>query len=296
MKKQIRIYGAIIIFLSFFLVIFSNYAYAVDLPRLSQAKVRLSIAPGESASGEITVDNPTSEIMSIRLYLEDWYYTKGGDGSKEFAPANTTSHSCASWIIFSPQEIELAPYGQKKISYTVKVPLEAKGGYYATLFFETIVGKLTGAEAERGVDINLVFRLAALFYIEAEGTITRTGVFENLALEKDADSGNLAIKMDFRNTGNTDITVGGLFNIMDKKGFVYARGEFNNAYTFKGEMAKLSASLKKPLSPGKYDLILTLDIGKALEEANMGRIAPVTREAEIEIGADGEVLRVGKVR
>ncbi|MCX5701785.1 MAG: hypothetical protein NTW64_02245, partial [Candidatus Omnitrophica bacterium] len=69
----------------------------------------------------------------------------------------------------------------------------------------------------------------------------------------------------------------------------------NNVYTFPQDEAKLTTTWKEPLPEGAYDLVLTLDIGKALEEAGLGRGPVITKEAEIEIGKKGEVVRVGRL-
>lgn len=280
------------LFFIFFIGLF-NLSWAIELPSISKAKIRLSITPGKSSYGEIILENPSSEKRPMRVYLEDWYYLPVADGSKEFVPANTTPLSCASWITFSPAEFTLAPFGRQRVNYLVKVPPQTKGGYYTVLFFETALGEVEAREEGVGAGINLAVRIAALFYIEVEGTINRTAVIENLTLKKDK---GLLVRLDFRNTGNIDITAGGSFHIMDKDGLIYARGEFNDVYTFPGDIAKLTANWKEPLSRGKYDLVLTLNIGKALEEAGMGRGLVTVKETSIEIGKEGEVVRVGQLK
>lgn len=273
-------------------------AWAINLPYINKAKVRLSILPGESKYGELIVDNPTPEAKSMRLYLEDWYYIPPGDGPKEFMPPNTTSLSCAPWITFSPQEFTIAPFGRQNVGYTVKVPAQAKGGYYAALFFESMFGKSPAAQDEQKIDvgINLAIRIASLFYIEAEGTIKRTAEISNLAFKKESAPGPLLIQMDLLNSGNVDITAGGSFHFIDKDGIPVARGEFKDMYTFPGDTVKLTATWKETLPVGKYDAIFTIDIGKALEEAGVGRGPVITKEAQIEIGKNGEVIRIGELK
>jgi hypothetical protein len=82
---------------------------------------------------------------------------------------------------------------------------------------------------------------------------------------------------------------------MDKAGLIYARGEFNEIYTFPQDAAKLKAAWKEAIPQGSYDLVLTLNLGKGLEEKNFGRGPVLTKETELSIGADGEVLSVGEL-
>lgn len=276
----------------FFAIIFNNFSYALDLPRLSQSKIRLSIPAGQSQYGELTVNNPGTETMFLRFYLEDWRYTKGGDGSKEFVSAGTTSNSCASWINFSPSELTIPPLAQKKLNYTVKVPKDASGGHYAVLFAEVT----SGSAKNEGVGVDLTFRIATLFYVEPKETIIRSAVLGDLNVKKVNASRIYAISANFKNTGNTDITASSTYHIMNNKGVVTARGAFNDVYTFSAESAKIDSTCKESLAQGAYDLVITMDLGKALKEANMGRGQIITKEADLVIGEDGEVLSVSKLR
>lgn len=288
-----------IIILSFFLLViaFFNNAQAVTPPYLDKQKVRLAIMPGESGYGDIVINNPSNETRRMRVYLEDWYYLPIGDGSKEFVPANTTPYSCAPWITFSPAEFTLAPFSQQRISYAVKVPPQAQGGYYAVLFFESQVGEAEIAETKGiGGGLSLAIRVGELFYIEAKGTIKRTGSVKNFRLTKDKTSDSLLVEMDFKNNGNVDITAGGSFHIMDENGLIYARNEFDNVYTFPGNTAKLKSNWKESLPKGKYIIVLTINMGKALEETGLGRGPVITKEAEVEIGNKGEVLKIGELK
>lgn len=288
-----------LIILFFLLVIcFSDSFCAINLPNIDKSKIRLIIKPGDTKYGEITLENSTSESRSIRAYLEDWYYLPAADGSKEFVPANTTSLSCASWISFSPSEFTLPPFSKQKLNYSVKVPANVQGGHYATLFFESIYGKIEGGKEGLGAGMDLAIRIATLFFIEAEGTVKTEGIIDNLSLKRENTSGPLLIQLDFLNSGNVDITAAGSFHIMDKKGMVISRGAFNDIYTFPGNKARLSASWKEALAKGKYDLILTLNLGKALEESDSKkkRGPVITKEAEIEIGETGQVIGVGKLK
>jgi P pilus assembly chaperone PapD len=256
---------------------------------IKKPKVRAIIPPGGAKSGLIELENPSPEPLSIKVYLEDWVYGPLHDGTKEFSPPGTTPLSCTDWISFSPAEFVIPPFGRQNISYMIRVPPEAKGGHYATLFCENVLGS---PDLQTGIGMNIVIRVASLFYIEPEGTIKRQGEISNLSLTRGSQDSALTIDLGFKNTGNVDITVSGSYHIIDDQGMVLARGEFNNVYTFPQDTAKLATTWKEPLPKGVYDLVLTLDIGKALEEAGLGRGPVITKEAEIEIGKSQEVIKV----
>jgi hypothetical protein len=270
----------------------TSSAQAINL-NVKEGKVRLSIPPGSSKAGAINLNNVSAEPIEIKAYLEDWYYLPGADGSKEFKPAGTTPLSCAQWISFTPAEFTIPAYGSRKINYTVQVPLDAKGGHYAVLFFET---RVVLPSLEEGIGVGVAARIGSLFYIEPEGTIVRQVNIESFSLTRESKSSPLAIKIGIKNNGNVDLTTTGTFHIIDRQGRVYARSELNEAYTFANDSAQLEGTWKEPISAGEYDLVVTLDLGKALEEAGMGRGPTLVKEADLEIGPNGGIVSVSALR
>lgn len=266
--------------------------------RVEESKVRLIIPPGGSQAGSIKVYSQSGDKIKLSVYFEDWAYTKTQDGSKTFYPANSKPNSCADWVSYSPSEFVLPPYGIQTINYVARVPKEATGAHYAVLFFETsflseMDDSSVSDEIRAGTSLNI--RLGSLFYIEAKGTVNRTAELTNLFVTKN-DSGNLDISLDFKNTGNADITAVATYDLINESGLVYARGQFNNVYTFPEDEAKMTGAWKDKVPKGKYDLIITMDLGKVLEEANLGRGPVIVKESQIEVGDNGEILKVGDLK
>lgn len=282
---------AFIAFMLFGLLI-SVSCQAADVVQVQPAKTRLIIAPGDSRAGTIIVSNPEKEAKNVKAYLEDWKYLPPYDGTKDFKPASTTELSATNWISFVPSEFTIPAYGTQTINYKVKVPPNASGGHYAVLFFENYLGEQT--QSTEGVRINLAVRVAALFYIEPKGTINRKVQIDDLKFERRNNKDY--ITANFINAGNVDYTVKSNFFIIDKQGMVYARGDFNDVYTFPQDVAVLKSSWKENVPRGKYDLVLTMDIGTALKEADLGEIPVITKEAQIEIGEDGGIIRIGELK
>jgi hypothetical protein len=267
------------------LVLFNCAPAEAATVRINPTKIRLVIAPGESKSGVIQVENPSEEPLVVKAYLQDWRYTNQCDGTKEFSPAGTTPLSAAGWISISLSDFVIPANGRQNVNYTVKVPDGADGGHYAVLFFESLLGK---PDLNDTAQLGVMVRIGALFYIEPKATIKRLAEIKDFSIKKDQDK-NLAINLNLVNSGNVDITSKATFHIIDEQGNVLARGDFNDSYTLPGNTAKLSALWKDGLPKGGFDLVLTFDLGKALDEKEFGRGPVITREAHIEIGTDGEV-------
>ena len=272
-------------------------AQASQLPFMNQSKIRVVVSPGERTFGEITLDNPTDEAKSMRLYLEDWYYLPGGTGAKEFLPANSTPTSACPWITFSPADATVPAFGKQKINYSVNVPPDATGARFATLFFETLFSKGTLSDSGRSAGLDVNVRVATLFYVEVKGTIERTAKISNLNIQPSKETkGSLDITLDFENTGNTDITTSGNFSLMNSEGMVSARGAFNNVYTFPGGKGFLLGTWKDKIPAGDYDLIITVDLGKALTDAGTGRGPVIIKEASVTIGENNQIVQIGQLQ
>jgi hypothetical protein len=268
--------------------------------RVDKSKVRMVIPAGSSQAGTLKVYSQSSDRIKLKIHFEDWSYAYQQDGSKDFYPPGTNSFSCSEWISFNPPEFTLPPYGTQTVNFVAKVPEEAKGVYFAVMFFETtflpsLEGTPIGPDELR-VGTTLNIKLGTLFYLEVQDTVKRQVEFKNLSLTQDAAAKFFAVNLDLKNTGNADITSKGNFDLIDEKGIVYARGEFNDSYTFPGQEAKLTGIWKKLIDSGKYDLIVTLDLGKSLEEAGLGRGPVIVKEAQIDIGPGGAVTSVGELR
>lgn len=227
--------------------------------RISAPKIQLELAPGETYNGEILAENPTEEATKVKIYVEDWVYSPGGTGEKKFTPAGTTPLSCAKWITFSPSEDNMAPFGRVTTRYTINVPQDAKGSYFAVLFYETILGN---AKDEEGVNVLVTGRIGALFFVEIKGSAVRDGKISSLEIKAPTGNKPMELVTEFQNTGNTDVALGGNFLIMDEEGKIQGRGEINKIYTFPGSTEKGTTQWIGRLAKGRYTVLTTYSLGK----------------------------------
>jgi len=297
MPKPILIIG----FVLFFSLGLLKFSQAGDLSyRVDKSKVRMIIPVGASQAGTLKVYSQSNDKIKIKIHFEDWSYAYQQDGTKDFYPPGTIALSCSGWISVNPQEFTLPPYGTQTVNYVAKIPEAAQGSYCTVMFFETaFMPEVDGTpmnpdELRVGTALNV--KLGSLFYLEVQDTVKRQVELKNLSLTQDAAAKFFAVNLDLKNTGNADITTQGNFDLIDEKGIVYARGEFNAVYTQPGQEAKLTGIWKKLIDSGRYDLIMTIDLGKVLEEASLGRGPTIVKEAQVEIGPNGAVTSVGELR
>jgi hypothetical protein len=281
---------------------FITTAYAQGISySLDKSKVRALLPPGGSQSGIIKVYSQTNETLKFKVYFEDWIYEKIQDGAKEFMPANTSIFSCAKWIQYNPGEFTLPPYGIQTVNYVITVPAEAKGSHVGVMFFETNTADRGSIEIGKSQEtlqsgVGLDIRIGSLFYVDVKGAINRSAELRKFSVTKDSKNKNFIISADLKNTGDADITTESTYHITDKQGMIYARGKFNPVYTLPGDEAEISSTWKDSIPQGIYNIVLTVNLGKAIEEAGLGRGPIMLKETEIEINSNGEVTKVGTLR
>ncbi|MBI2104264.1 MAG: hypothetical protein HYT90_01610 [Candidatus Omnitrophica bacterium] len=227
--------------------------------RINRPVVQETVARGQAVTGAIEVENQGDEPVQLEVYLQDWEYLEGGNGEKQFSSPGSSPWSASSWISYYPSRLELPGRGKGTVEYTVRVPMDASGGRYAVLFFESAVG--ASPPDEQGVVVQYTGRLGSLFEIEVAGTVERTGELREVTVGRPDDDRPLALGYSFVNTGNVVLRPKAYFNIVDRTGRYFGRGEFNPLYTFPGRSGSTATEWTGRLPVGDYTLLVTVDLG-----------------------------------
>jgi hypothetical protein len=216
---------------------------------LEESKVLRSLKSGETLIGKLKLNNTSDREILVKAYWQDFVYTPPFDGTKKFLPGGTTPYSCSSWVNFFPQNFSLKPYEKKEISYTVKFPQEARGGYYGVLFFEDSVGQKNAATG-----INVVARLGCLFFLETAGSVKEAKVVNVAA------SGN-KISGEIQNKSQIILIPRGIFYMINSEGAVFDRGEVETLYLPPDLGTPFSIVVSDKVPQGTYTIVLTFDLG-----------------------------------
>lgn len=251
----------------------ASHAFSINI---SPPSLKLSVQPGQSASGTITVLNRGEETVGILVYTEDWLYAP--DGSKSFHAAGTTPLSCAKWLRIFPKKFQLEGGEKMGVQYTVNMPEDAKGGYYAVVFFESV----PSAEEERdeGMMVRFAGRLGTIIYLETEGKSTRSATVESFSVTVPQSDKPLEMSLSYKNTGDVYIGAEGTLNIIDDEGNIFGKETFGPVNTLPGDTRGTKAEWLGELEEGTYYTVVTLDIGGD---------EPIVREAEFTVSSGGTI-------
>jgi hypothetical protein len=227
-------------------VLFASSAFGQIF--IEQGKIKRNVNPGQTLTGEIGVHNTTNQQAAVRVYWEDFVYVAPFDGSKKFLPAGSTGRSAVEWVQFTDKEFVLPAFGKKRVKYSIRIPDDARGGYYGVLFFED-----AGEKRQVETGVRLVSRVGSLFFLETNDRKKITKVSDVRA-----DDGK--IKGTITNQGNAIVLAKGIYYVMSADGFVADRGELKKVYLPPSEKADVVIPVAPELQAGRYSVVLTFDL------------------------------------
>ena len=112
---------------------------------VSPAHIHLSVAPGESKSTKVTINNDTDRPYDFSINLQD--FNMDLNGKSEFVPRGTGSNGLSRYMSVTPSFVELAAGEKKDVTVTIRIPKDdpaANRANWAIIMIEQAVerGKL----------------------------------------------------------------------------------------------------------------------------------------------------------
>jgi len=206
------------------------------------------VSPGDTISDTMAIHNTSDKNININVYWQDFIYKEPFYGKKDFLQRGTSEYSMSEWISFSPTEFILLPQSKRHINYVIKVPENAKGGYYGVLFFEQ-----TTEDVEAQKSVKIITRLGSLFFLETTRK-DKSSEITNISINKGKLSG------DIKNNGNVFIFPKGIYYILDSNGIVNTRGEIKKIYLPCDKKANFDIDIPFEMQPGIYTIVITFDL------------------------------------
>jgi hypothetical protein len=174
--------------------------------------------------------------------------------NEQYDYAFTAESNVVKWVMFSSNEVALAPGETQDVTYAVGVPLSAEpGGRYISLFASTDANKTTsGVESRQQV--------ASLLYITVLGNVSRTGHLVSLTSPW-LISGDSIWEMALQDTGTTHYDSRYSMQIDDLlwNGTVFSSS--GEALILPGTIRLISNKLPAPAWPGLYRVVYFIGLG-----------------------------------
>lgn len=232
-------------------------ALALDLG-ISPPDINLKISPGEQYQGEMYIFGSEKESIQVKVYPMDWSLSTLGN--YQFLPMGTVKRSASSWISFFPRNFNLPPKRGQKIEYTIKVPQNASGSYWATLMAET---NPTPGSAPGQFQVMMAGRVAYIIRIDINGSPPGIGKIERLRLNWNQEFKRLEASLRIKNSGASMLRFKGKLELKDSQGKTVYQIPFREGYVLPDysrefELGEHNLNLK----PGFYIGLAIADFGE----------------------------------
>ena len=232
-------------------------------------KIELSALPGESQTGVINVQNPTT--FKHRVYAYPLNVKMSLYGDLDFTE-DSLSYGCVEWLSLNPMEFDLPQGATQQVRYTIKVPLEAGGSHIGVLFFNT---KPMAASKNSGSQI--VARVGSILLVTVPGSGEKTAEVTGLMVKKPSVRGPAVAEVSIKNNGSILLRPEGTLELKNDRGFTLGKIMVNEAReaVFPFSQRAFRIPLEN-IEPGRYSLEATLDYGGAeilVAEARVNLIA-----------------------
>ena len=238
------------------------------LPAAARAQVSLLsstveehvAAIGETYTGRMVLSNRTNTPQTLRIFQTD--YTFAANGTSNFADANTTPRSNATWVTPQATRVTVPPQSDLTVPYSVKVPTSdsLKGTYWSMIMIEAAEQAPTQSGASGNVGIGTIVRYGVQVATHIGTTGTRAVKFEKPTATH-AANGDAQLDIDVVSTGERAVTPKMSISVYDANGTLKAKPpEQKRGLVYPGSSFRQTFALGK-LPSGTYKVVVVADTG-----------------------------------
>ncbi len=172
---------------------------ATENMTVSPTRVKAELAPGTTKQGEVTLINDGDTDYDFKVYTAPYRVT-GEDYHPQFV-TEPGGPDVARWVQVPPTTFHMEPRQSLKIPYTVAVPAGTpSGGYYATLFYETV------PKPSAGSGVQSKERIGVVTYIRVPGALREAGGIASFTARLFQKGDPVRATLRLSNTGNVHYT------------------------------------------------------------------------------------------
>jgi hypothetical protein len=237
-----------------------SHAYITVLGSLER---EFQVQPGDQHRGQIEVQNPGSQPLRVRAYLEDFDPRPDGLG---FQPPPAHPRSNAGWISLMPSEQTIAAGARAIVDYTIVVPpdLDMDGSFWSVIMIEAddqsdwpvLDNPVARDPTQVTMGIRHVLRTAVRVVTTAGGRPNLTFVERSLSAPQEGQA--IALILGNDGTANLHLTLHA--DLFDAQGQPLGRVAPRQSITRVLPGAQITRHLTLPALPrGEYQAVVIAD-------------------------------------
>ena len=178
-------------------------------------RVSLTLEPGETKEGTITLENNSEEEVTVEMAVEDFIPTAGETGIQFVGRAEGVT-TVRDWITLdAPNKFSFGVGEKRTFRYTVTAPDDAEpGGHFGVVFFKAL------GQNNEGESLKVGTRVGSLFFVTIPGDFLRSGVVHSFWAPVFLTGSPVSFAIDYENTGTVHFEPRGtieIFNMVGKK-------------------------------------------------------------------------------
>jgi len=241
----------------------------VEAVSVQPSVVKIQVNHGETKNGTFDLYNRADKEVYIKVQLKDWSVDPRS-AKREFVAAGKESRSLTDWVIIEPEGFLLGADKHQIVRYTVKVPKDAKGGYWGLACFVTKPLKKKGGVVAAG-------EVVSFMGLEVINTLEKKIEIRNIQAYNDANG--MKLKVSVKNTGNVPLFMpapDGKFVIKNSKNKTVAKGDLNGQMILPQELMDYATTDPVKLAKGEYTAIIFFDYGAAKMSGKKAKLSTMS--------------------
>ena len=226
---------------------------------LDQGKTEVALAPGEKSQSQISVTNRSENPIVFRVSVEDFTGSKSSEQNLVFMGEQRSPYSLKDYLKPEISQFTLA-HGEKiTLPVAINIPSNASpGGLYGAV----IITAQPSTAAQAGSNIQVVSRLASLFFVRIKGEAQVGGGLKSFSIARTvSDRPEVDFSLLYENTGNIFIAPSGRIAITNLIGRSVGQIDIPGFYVMPDSVRQLKMKFKNDFMFGYYRAELRLDRG-----------------------------------
>ncbi|HUD11021.1 MAG TPA: hypothetical protein VMS08_01300 [Candidatus Saccharimonadia bacterium] len=246
-------------------------ALAVQGFGITPPSQEITVTPGSSTTGQLTVLNDGDDSVNYRIYATNYGVT-GEQYQGVFTNAGKGPDiSPLSWFTLPKGTLTVKAGQHSTFNYSISTPKEATvGGHYASVFVETIP-----PSNSQSAQIQRITRVGSLFYLTVSGALVQHGSLLPLQVPLLQSTSPITADLRLSNSGNVH------FMVTASASLSTPFGKVGNPLDFRGEVLpdttrrfSISLPVKSPI--GLYKVTVNVNyLGRNVVQSHWMLLVPV---------------------
>ena len=230
---------------------------------LAAGKVELWMNPGDKDTKEIMITNRLGKTMDFKVEISDFKGSRNPEETVVYLEGEKGPYSLKDYIKPEITEFTLA-HGQRMIlPVEVSIPPDATpGGLYGAILVSSHP-PLTPAEIEKEKakgQIQLISRLASLFFIRVKGDVNENGFLKEFkTTKKYYEEGPIPFEILFENNGNVHLLPYGIIEIYNTLNKKVDEIELNPWFSLPDSLRSRTVNWDRGFLFGKYKAVASVN-------------------------------------